>query len=118
MKQRILMLSLSALALAAASVLLTPAADSEARNCLRCHCSPTLASPSKTVGGSSWTGGASCAEANSQLQADLEASVGCPGGFCSSQLVITTPCEMDDPAWFPVTGHLLYSCEVCIDLCQ
>ena len=118
MKKRLLILALCSAALVAVFLFASPAPEVEAFECDRCRCLPTQTSASQTVGGPGWTGGASCAQANAQLHANLEASTSCGGDFCTSQLVITTPCQMDDPKWYPVTGHLVYSCELCINICQ
>jgi hypothetical protein len=118
-KSLILSLGGALLVLVALAVFVLPGAapEAEAFDCYRCRCTNTFTSGSMTVGGPGWSGPASCAAANAQLQANLEASVGCDS-FCSSNLVITTPCQMNDPKWYPVTGYLQYSCELCVDLCQ
>lgn len=119
MKKNLMLLSGAVFALVLIAAVVIPAAvpEAEAGGCYRCRCLSTQTTGSQTVGGSSWTGPASCAAANAQLHAQLEAAAGCDS-FCLSNLVITTPCQMDDPMWYPVTGYLQFQCEVCIDTCQ
>jgi|GEM_PF-3338151 hypothetical protein len=81
-----------------------------------CDC-PTSwkTTPSRTVGGSGWTGPASCDAARAELLDDLRDITTCTShlDICKENFVITTDCEMNDPKWYPVTGYLRYNCWDC-----
>ncbi len=70
-------------------------------------CAHTEQSPSQTV-----SSGSTCAQAESILYNQLASWAGCDGGFCEAMLVITDPCEMNDPSWYPVTGYLEFQCRI------
>lgn len=110
MKRLTLTLVTSSLAATLALVVLLVAVPVEqADACFQCTCDTARhTTPSRTVGGSTWTGGSSCDLARSQLLFQLQSLATCE--ICSYTLVITEDCMMDDPMWYPVTGYLQYYC--------
>jgi len=80
---------------------------------LRCHC--TSAHNTRTYTGT----GSTCDAAQSSVfsQGASEADVDCSGvdGVCNDTLVITSPCTFDSgTGLYSASGHVSYTCDVCI----